>query len=45
LLDAIEAAKSDAFLMKFMCNVSGDPGAGLQLVAEFRKFRQRQEKL
>jgi hypothetical protein len=45
LLDAVEAAKSDAFLMQFMSKVSGDSEAGLQLVAEFRKFRQRQEKL
>src|SRR5262245_4490080 len=42
LLDAVEAAKSDAFLMQFMSRISSDPQAGAQLVGEFRKFRQQQ---
>jgi hypothetical protein len=44
LLEAAEAAKSDAFLMQFMSKVAGDPEAGLQLVAAFREFRQQQER-
>lgn len=39
LLDAAEAAKSDAFLMGFIGD--RDPVAGAQLVAAFREFRQR----
>jgi hypothetical protein len=44
LIEAIEAAKSDAFLMQFMSNAAGNIDAGLQLVAAFREFKQRQER-
>jgi hypothetical protein len=41
LLDAIEAAKSDAFLMQYMRKAAGFPEAGLPVVAAFREFRQQ----
>jgi hypothetical protein len=44
LLDAAEAAKSDAYLMQIMTKLSDDPEAGPQLVAAFREFRRQQEK-
>lgn len=40
LLDVAEAAKSDAFLMRFMAPTNLEAGA--QLVAAFREFRQHQ---
>lgn len=44
LLDATEAAKSDAFLMRFMSEAPGcGPEAGAHLVAQFRDFRATQE--
>lgn len=46
LLDAAEAAKSDAFLMQFMSDVGGNSDTGKEiagnLVAAFRKFRQQE---
>jgi len=41
ILDAVEAAKTDAFLMQFMRKVTGDPQAGAQLIMEFREFREQ----
>ena len=41
LLDAAEAAKSDALLMQFMCKIVGFPEAGLPVVVAFREFRQQ----
>lgn len=44
LLDATEAAKTDAFLMRFMSEAPGcGPEAGARLVAQFREFRAIQE--
>lgn len=41
LLDAAEAAKSDAFLMQFICKSTDNLEAGHQLVMAFREFRQQ----
>lgn len=41
LLDAAEAAKSDAFLMRFMSKNVRNVEAGMHLVAAFREFRQQ----
>src|SRR5262245_56846051 len=40
LLDATEAAKSDAFLMRFTSKITNDPEAGARIVAAFRESRQ-----